>query len=404
VRRLLTRLLRFACGRCRDERGSVLVITAISMVALLGMTALVVDVGSFYQVKRQAQSAADAAALAGAADLPSNATTAATDAATYGNKNMNCTSCTTVTTPYGGSSSEIEAKVTTTGSSFFGHIFGITSANISATAVATAPAATVSGPIFADSTNCQSAGTPGVYFTGLNGGSVIGGIVTNGGINFGGSNSASISSIDYNASCGVPSTQPGQPVGWTTATTNNGTLPFPIDYRSGSQTINCNGNGATVQESGQSNTTNDTSSNDTYTYSQSSLTFDANQVNNLSGVYCAQSITLDNSAQFTGNATFIADNFQGGQSDTGTLTPADGSLLMWQTGTSQLQIDSTMFINGTVIFAPYAQLYLNSNAFTGGAQTTLLEGDEVQFTSMNGGSIQAPSNLSGGGGLPELLG
>src|SRR6202034_2770586 len=106
-----------------------------------------------------------------------------------------------------------------------------------------------------------------------------------------------------------------------------------IDSRSGSQTINCNGNGATVQETGQANTANDTSSNDTYTYSQSTLTLNAHQVNNLSRLSCAKSITLDNSAQFTGNATFIADTFQGGQSDTGSLTPADGSLLMWQTGT-----------------------------------------------------------------------
>jgi Flp pilus assembly protein TadG len=393
------RLLRSLRGRFREERGSVLVITAVSMVALLGMTALVVDVASWYQVKRQAQNAADAAALAGAADLPNSASTATTDAQTYGNKNMNCTSCTTVTTPYGGNSSEIQATVTTTAPSFFGHLFGITSAAVTQKAIAKAPAPSVSGPIFADSTSCSA-----VSFTGLNNGAILGGIVTDGGIDFGGSNSATIASIDYNSSCGVPSTQPNSSVTWSSATTNSGTLPFPVEYRAASQTINCGGNGATVTESGQSSPTNDTSSNDNYTYSQSSLTFSANQVNNLSGIYCANSITLSNSAQFTGNATFIANNFSGGQSDTGSLTPADGSLLMWQTGTSQLQIDSTMFINNSVIFAPYAQLYLNSNAFSGGAQTTLLEGNTVEFTSMNGpDSIEQPTTISGGG-VPELIG
>jgi Flp pilus assembly protein TadG len=396
-------VLTHAGRRGRDERGSVLAITAVSMVAMLGMVALVVDLGSWYQVRRHAQAAADAAALAGASDLPTSASTATTDAQTYGNKNMSCSGCTAVTTPYSGDSTEIKAVVTITAPSFFGHLFGITSANVSAGAIAKAPSASVSGPIYANSTNCQNAGTPAVYFTGLNGGATIGGIVTNGGINFGGSSSATIASINYNASCGTPSTQPGGGVTWSASSTNSGTVPFPVDYRSGSHTLTCNGNSATVTESGQSNTANDTSSNDNYTYSQSSLTFSANQVNDLSGVYCAQSITLSNSAQFTGNATFIANNFSGGQSDTGSLTPADGSLLLWQTGTSQLQIDSTLFINGSVIFAPYAQIYLNSNAFTGGAQTTLLEGDEVQFTSMNGGSINAPSSISGGG-LPELIG
>ncbi|HTX46547.1 MAG TPA: pilus assembly protein TadG-related protein [Solirubrobacteraceae bacterium] len=375
-----------------------LVITAISMVAMLGMTALVVDVGSWYQVKRQAQDAADAAALAGAADLPSSASTATTDAQTYGNKNMNCTSCTTVTTPYGGNSSEIQATVTTTAPSFFGHLFGITSAAVTEKAVAEAPAPSVSGPIFANSTNCSA-----VSFTGLNDNATLGGIVTDGGINFGGSNSATIASIDYNSSCGVPSTQPHSSVDWSSATTNSGTLPFPVEYRAASQTINCNGNGATVTESGQSTQTNDTTSNDTYTYSQSSLTFSGNQMNSLSGIYCANSITLSNSAALSGNATFIANSFSGGQSDTGSVTPADGSLLMWQTGSSQLQIDSTTFINNSVIFAPYAQIYLNSNAFTGGAQTTLLEGNTVEFTSMNGGSIEQPTTISGGG-VPELIG
>ena len=53
-----------------NERGQVVIIAALLIVSLLGMTALVVDVGSIYEERRQTQTVADAAALAGAQDLP----------------------------------------------------------------------------------------------------------------------------------------------------------------------------------------------------------------------------------------------------------------------------------------------------------------------------------------------
>ena len=43
---------------------------AVALVALVGMTALVVDVGYAYYVKRSLQASADAAATAGALELP----------------------------------------------------------------------------------------------------------------------------------------------------------------------------------------------------------------------------------------------------------------------------------------------------------------------------------------------
>lgn len=49
----------------KDEEGSVIVFTAISMIALIGFTALVVDVGSMTNERSLLQNAADAAALAG---------------------------------------------------------------------------------------------------------------------------------------------------------------------------------------------------------------------------------------------------------------------------------------------------------------------------------------------------
>ncbi len=61
-RTLVSRLL-------RDRRGALLVIAAASLTAIMGAVALAVDVGLLYTAKGEAQKAADAAALAGAASF-----------------------------------------------------------------------------------------------------------------------------------------------------------------------------------------------------------------------------------------------------------------------------------------------------------------------------------------------
>jgi Flp pilus assembly protein TadG len=57
--------------RTRSERGSVLALTAISMLSLLLAAGLAVDISHFYTAKAELQNAADAAALAGASQLNS---------------------------------------------------------------------------------------------------------------------------------------------------------------------------------------------------------------------------------------------------------------------------------------------------------------------------------------------
>jgi uncharacterized membrane protein len=57
-------------GLCR-EAGQTLPVVVLFMVGLLGVSALVIDLGSLYQQKQAVQAAADAAALAGASQLPS---------------------------------------------------------------------------------------------------------------------------------------------------------------------------------------------------------------------------------------------------------------------------------------------------------------------------------------------
>ncbi|EEG78398.1 hypothetical protein DealDRAFT_0813 [Dethiobacter alkaliphilus AHT 1] len=53
----------------KDERGNVLVIFAVALIALLGFAAIVIDVGGMYVERRSMVTAADAGALAGAREL-----------------------------------------------------------------------------------------------------------------------------------------------------------------------------------------------------------------------------------------------------------------------------------------------------------------------------------------------
>ena len=57
-------------SRIRHESGQVLVWIAVSAIALLAMVGFVVDVGHLFNAHRELQASADAAALAGAQDLP----------------------------------------------------------------------------------------------------------------------------------------------------------------------------------------------------------------------------------------------------------------------------------------------------------------------------------------------
>ena len=59
---------------CRDERGAIAIIVAVSLVALIGMAALVVDAGAVFQERRELQNGADAAALAIAEDCAQDLT------------------------------------------------------------------------------------------------------------------------------------------------------------------------------------------------------------------------------------------------------------------------------------------------------------------------------------------
>jgi putative Flp pilus-assembly TadE/G-like protein len=90
-------------GRCEDARGQVVVFVLLSLLVFLGMAGFVVDIGYAYFAQRSLQASADAAALAGAQELP-DASAAAVVAEQYGgedgakNENENVQSVTTTVT------------------------------------------------------------------------------------------------------------------------------------------------------------------------------------------------------------------------------------------------------------------------------------------------------------------
>jgi Flp pilus assembly protein TadG len=77
---MLTRLgRRFRLrGRRDDERGAIMVMTILTMSVMLGISALVIDLGHGMEKRRQLENTADAAALAAAQDLPFTGTAEAT--------------------------------------------------------------------------------------------------------------------------------------------------------------------------------------------------------------------------------------------------------------------------------------------------------------------------------------
>ena len=121
------------------DRGQILPIVAVALVGLLGICAFSIDVGYAYYAKRQLQSATDAAALAGAQDLPTGSTAIST-AIAYASANspanlppftftytLRCTATAIVATGCTASVNPNELVVTGTASTTtsFARIFGL---------------------------------------------------------------------------------------------------------------------------------------------------------------------------------------------------------------------------------------------------------------------------------------
>jgi Flp pilus assembly protein TadG len=132
-----------AGARRNSRSGQVIVMSAVALVALMGFLALAVDLGQFWTVRRDMQTAADAAATAGAIALrlKQDATAAARSVTalngfTDGNNNVTVT----VNNPpaggtYAGNSNYVEVIVAQPEPTYFMRVLGYSSVKVNARAV-----------------------------------------------------------------------------------------------------------------------------------------------------------------------------------------------------------------------------------------------------------------------------
>ena len=119
----------------RDERGQALVFTVLVLTVLLGMFALVLDVGSWFRAQRDVQSTADAAALAAAQELPESTGRASALAAEYVSKNGGGSAEISFITSISGPDT-VRVRIQRPAPGFFARIFGVDSVTVRAKASA----------------------------------------------------------------------------------------------------------------------------------------------------------------------------------------------------------------------------------------------------------------------------
>jgi secretion/DNA translocation related TadE-like protein len=119
----------------RIERGQATVLTLIFLVVLLGMAALVLDLGSWYRADRDTQSTADAAALAGAQALPDDTGQASNLASSYASKNGSGLESVNFSSSYGPNDT-IKVTVKKPANGVFTKLFGVNSVNVGSKATA----------------------------------------------------------------------------------------------------------------------------------------------------------------------------------------------------------------------------------------------------------------------------
>ena len=85
--------------RLRGDSGQAMLFVVVALLGLVGLVSLVVDGGSWFRTQRQVQTAADAAALAGAQNLPIDQAGARTTAINYAQQNFSGIAAPTITFP-----------------------------------------------------------------------------------------------------------------------------------------------------------------------------------------------------------------------------------------------------------------------------------------------------------------
>src|SRR5687768_17014814 len=168
----------------KRRKGTILVVTALVLVALIGLLGLVIDAGLLMTAHRQAQNAADAAATAAAMDMltgKSDATARAT--ATTFVQQHNALASSTVTTnippasgPHQGDANFAEVVVSSPVQARFIQVLGVaTTRNVTARAVAGREEVSVAAGVMA----LDSDARPGINLVGNGSLKVNGTVIVN---------------------------------------------------------------------------------------------------------------------------------------------------------------------------------------------------------------------------------
>ena len=124
-------------SRYGQQRGQAMVLTVVFLTVLVGMAALVIDLGSWYNAQRETQAVADAAALAGAQELPDDPTAAHARANEYVTKNGGGNAVISFRSS-GGGVDTIRVDVDRDTPGFFAKAFGVDTVDVGAGATARA--------------------------------------------------------------------------------------------------------------------------------------------------------------------------------------------------------------------------------------------------------------------------
>jgi len=121
----------------KNERGQALVLSVAALTVLLGMAALVLDVGAWFRTDRRLQATADAAVLAGAQRLPNDPAGAKSMALNYADQNGgNVLAADITVTSTFNPNDTISVKAAKTEEGFFSKVLGIGSTDIDSSAKA----------------------------------------------------------------------------------------------------------------------------------------------------------------------------------------------------------------------------------------------------------------------------
>lgn len=188
-------------GLHRRSRGQVLVISAVAMVLLLSMLGLAIDGGRGYWERRQAQNAAEHAALAAAWQhchpnvAYATPAAAALDAAT--DNGFTQDGVTTWVTPVSPTTGVWDVTIRSILSTTFASVMGFQSIAVAGHAVADCRSTSGNGfALFAGGDNCQALGKFQIEFSGSTN-AIDGAIHSNGNIRFNGSDNTMTGNVTY---------------------------------------------------------------------------------------------------------------------------------------------------------------------------------------------------------------